>query len=214
MIGMESILNVGGFSCRGGLFNGAKSAKHFGAPVQRNIGNVNPVSFAETNASNASGVVGSNAGVFSIFSLARLSKIAPTIVGFIAVNMINLARSITSHHSPNKAVGKKLLVVDIDSNIAARSDVGYSLPCVSAIPRFMLSFTTIVASAKHFFWALIPRKESCFFIIGKDFTKKVSGWYFMHSHFVLLNRANRLVDEGVGAPLSTHFNIKKASYGH
>lgn len=154
----------------------------------------------------------------AVLSFRNVSKIAPPVVRAIVINVINFAFwLLAGHERKYDAMSFQKMAEEMQSNVAMRINSPSNFTCKVSVKNLALRFWRVPRAfnaLKHIWGSRLPSKLTSIGTVVKDFTKKVSGWYFMRSHFVLLNRANRLVDEGVGAPLSTHFNIKKASYGH
>ena len=156
--------------------------------------------------------------VAAVLSLRNITQIAPSVIGTAVINVINFTfRLFARHHHEDNAMSFEELPVNGNGNVAASPDTTRQLASKLAVENTASRLSGVFRAfnrVKCVWCSWLPSKLTSVGIVGKNCTQKVCGWYFMLSHFVLLNRANRLVDEGVGAPLSAHFNTKKVSYGH
>lgn len=154
----------------------------------------------------------------AVLSLRHISQVAPSVIRTAMIDVINFVFGLFAcHHDEDNAMSFEVLSADLNSNVTTSPDATRQLASKLAVENTASRLSGVFRAfnrVKCVWCSWLPSKLTSVGIVGKNCTQKVCGWYFMLSHFVLLNRANRLVDEGVGAPLSAHFNTKKVSYGY
>lgn len=195
MIGVVAILNLcqSPGICR--LGNGGEIPKVDALSSIIDNGQVSLSGIAKADADHAGFVVVSRGKVLHVPRAINFAQIAPTIVGAIAVDMVDLIRGfISGHHAPDYAMCHVARSKNIYSDISATTDVGAGFSGVSRVPRFPRRFARLVPTGKQFARSMFPSKDAGCWIIIQQFAQNIGGWYFNHSHIGL---RNRLVWSGV-----------------
>lgn len=101
-----------------GFFRGSEDPQDFMLPAVLDVRDVTSGISLKRNAFKPAGVVAPDALVHQILGTGSESQIGPTVVGAVAITVINLfGRPLTSHDEPNQAVSIIIAVVDPEADV-------------------------------------------------------------------------------------------------
>lgn len=177
------------------LNGGIRSKRHL---LPTHTDKRSPFAFCAVNALVAAGVVRLCADIAHIIRPAGFSQVFPSVVGFLAVDVVNFIGPASFDYRENNAVRFEVPVVDGDVPVPiVGADAACSIPGVFCIPGLD------VASGRL---SGLPDKIPGFFVVMEKLMKSANVW---RSHVVTsFNGVVRGLDIGVSS--SRHFT-KKAS---
>ncbi len=131
------------------------------------------------------GIIDAHGAVPSVYGLRNLSQIAPAVVGFDAVGVIDdVIRPAAGHPRPSRSVGAHGSTKKVPAQVPVSFRCKRRLTCKAPVPYSCLDLGRSMRSVEQFGGALAPRQNAGLGIVIKNLAEKVRRGQVSVSHVV------------------------------
>jgi len=187
-----------------GVFNVCKPAKDFHLLRDGYVGNIHAVSLCVGNPGGSAGVIAADTGVAQIVSAVNGPEVAPSVVGSVSVDVVNLLWDFSSLHQPNDAMSHETLSEHSNSDVTIWALPASNFARILGVPGLPRCFSGIVAAAEIALRSALPMQKAGGWVVFERATKRVPAGQFKSGHSSLLHRLFDLADEAVQMFSSAH----------
>lgn len=192
VIWMKPLACFSSLSGRDSILDVLVSPNNLSFAPDGDIGKVNTISFGVGYASDATGIVCSNAEVSQVFKPIHGSKIAPSVVRSVSVDVVNFDRGFSCLHEPNNAVSHEALSPNADADVAIGSRASSNFASVLGIPSLAGSFAVFVSVAEFALRPFLPKQMPSVRIVFKHCKQRFLAWQLKIAHAEFLSKMGQM----------------------
>lgn len=201
---MKADFALGALPCRDGVVNICEPTKDFHFLGDGDVSDIHAFSLGVGHSGHPASVISANTGVARVLSAVNRSEIAPSVIGPVAVDVVNFVRGFSRLHEPDDAVRHEALTKHSDADVAIGALPASNLSSVLGIPGLPRCFSGIVAAAEIALRSALPMQKAGVWVVSERATKRVPAGQFKIGHSSLLHRLFDLADEAVQMFSSAH----------
>lgn len=192
VIWMKPLAYFSSLSGRDSILDVLVSTNNLSFSSDGDIGKVNIISLGVGHASDATGIVCSNAEVSQIFKPINGSEIAPSVVGSVSVNVVNFNRSFSCLHKPNDAVSHEAFSPNADADVAIGSRASSNFSSVLGVPSLAGSFAVFVSVSEFALRPFLPKQMPSVRIVLKHCKQRFLAWQLKIAHVEILSEVGQM----------------------